>query len=111
LFIVFFFFFSSRRRHTRSKRDRSSDVCSSDLFIYFFFYFSVALVVRGEKSPQLRAFSGLMPCNRLGNGIATGSATGCGFPGFFRKEVPSAPELPKIRPAFFHTRLLNPFPY
>src|SRR6266513_6148893 len=28
-----FFFFSSRRRHTRSKRDWSSDVCSSDLRI------------------------------------------------------------------------------
>src|SRR5699024_4437196 len=28
-FIIFFF--SSRRRHTRSKRDWSSDVCSSDL--------------------------------------------------------------------------------
>src|SRR5699024_12200693 len=28
---VSFFFFSSRRRHTRSKRDWSSDVCSSDL--------------------------------------------------------------------------------
>src|SRR5204862_3463289 len=27
-----FFFFSSRRRHTRSLRDWSSDVCSSDLF-------------------------------------------------------------------------------
>src|SRR5207249_6206630 len=27
-----FFFFSSRRRHTRSKRDWSSDVCSSDLY-------------------------------------------------------------------------------
>src|SRR5699024_12033297 len=27
----FDFFFSSRRRHTRSKRDWSSDVCSSDL--------------------------------------------------------------------------------
>src|SRR5699024_7555121 len=27
------FFFSSRRRHTRSKRDWSSDVCSSDLAI------------------------------------------------------------------------------
>src|SRR6266496_987699 len=26
-----FFFFSSRRRHTRSLRDWSSDVCSSDL--------------------------------------------------------------------------------
>src|SRR5215469_18231848 len=29
--IYFFFFFSSRRRHTRSLRDWSSDVCSSDL--------------------------------------------------------------------------------
>src|SRR5438105_12663568 len=30
-FFFFFFFFSSRRRHTRSTRDWSSDVCSSDL--------------------------------------------------------------------------------
>src|SRR6266496_203036 len=30
MFIIFFFF-SSRRRHTRSLRDWSSDVCSSDL--------------------------------------------------------------------------------
>src|SRR5215469_505522 len=30
-FFAFFFFFSSRRRHTRSLRDWSSDVCSSDL--------------------------------------------------------------------------------
>src|SRR5699024_10681675 len=29
-------FFSSRRRHTRSKRDWSSDVCSSDLFLSLF---------------------------------------------------------------------------
>src|SRR6266536_3524731 len=28
---IFLFFFSSRRRHTRSTRDWSSDVCSSDL--------------------------------------------------------------------------------
>src|SRR5699024_6426652 len=28
---IYRFFFSSRRRHTRSKRDWSSDVCSSDL--------------------------------------------------------------------------------
>src|SRR6185312_14130229 len=28
---MFFLFFSSRRRHTRSDRDWSSDVCSSDL--------------------------------------------------------------------------------
>src|SRR5699024_4434518 len=31
LYIRFLFFFSSRRRHTISKRDWSSDVCSSDL--------------------------------------------------------------------------------
>src|SRR5690349_23121249 len=33
MFIIcwLFFFFSSRRRHTRSLRDWSSDVCSSDL--------------------------------------------------------------------------------
>src|SRR5206468_4807233 len=29
--LLWFFFFSSRRRHTRSDRDWSSDVCSSDL--------------------------------------------------------------------------------
>src|SRR6266536_4818198 len=29
--VFIFFFFSSRRRHTRSTRDWSSDVCSSDL--------------------------------------------------------------------------------
>src|SRR6266496_3604810 len=31
MYLWFFFFFSSRRRHTRSLRDWSSDVCSSDL--------------------------------------------------------------------------------
>src|SRR5216683_3973183 len=31
MLFLFFFFFSSRRRHTRSDRDWSSDVCSSDL--------------------------------------------------------------------------------
>src|SRR5699024_11586937 len=30
-----FIFFSSRRRHTRSKRDWSSDVCSSDLLMHY----------------------------------------------------------------------------
>src|SRR5690349_22910838 len=35
LFVFIFFFFSSRRRHTRSLRDWSSDVCSSDLIDHF----------------------------------------------------------------------------
>src|SRR5699024_12036776 len=34
LFVYSVFFFSSRRRHTRSKRDWSSDVCSSDLDVH-----------------------------------------------------------------------------
>src|SRR6266496_4925529 len=34
--LLSFFFFSSRRRHTRSLRDWSSDVCSSDLVAYRF---------------------------------------------------------------------------
>src|SRR5437868_9804474 len=38
------FFFSSRRRHTRSKRDWSSDVCSSDLV--------EAEARRAERSPD-----------------------------------------------------------
>src|SRR5699024_12107626 len=44
--IMFIFFFSSRRRHTRSKRDWSSDVCSSDL---------VRKIVNLE--PELNSFS------------------------------------------------------
>src|SRR5215469_6329498 len=40
-----FFFFSSRRRHTRSLRDWSSDVCSSDLG-------QVRRALRGSDSKQ-----------------------------------------------------------
>src|SRR5207247_2872289 len=40
-----FFFFSSRRRHTRSTRDWSSDVCSSDLDLV--------------RDPRLRARGGV----------------------------------------------------
>src|SRR5699024_11392622 len=37
-------FFASRRRHTRSKRDWSSDVCSSDL------YYLLALSAKTEQA-------------------------------------------------------------
>src|SRR5699024_11534813 len=46
--IYAFFFFSSRRRHTRSKRDWSSDVCSSDLNARYIQY--VNCVANGEGS-------------------------------------------------------------
>src|SRR2546421_8448797 len=37
IWLIVYSFFSSRRRHTRSDRDLSSDVCSSDLSSFFFF--------------------------------------------------------------------------
>src|SRR5699024_11226282 len=46
---LFSFFFSSRRRHTRSKRDWSSDVCSSDLkktsFSFLFLFLTNFFVI------------------------------------------------------------------
>src|SRR5207247_7088978 len=39
------FFFSSRRRHTRSTRDWSSDVCSSDLVTVEIVMYVVGLVL------------------------------------------------------------------
>src|SRR5699024_12032978 len=45
------FFFSSRRRHTRSKRDWSSDVCSSDLEAETIFNF--ARPGFSEDNPQV----------------------------------------------------------
>src|SRR2546421_964172 len=60
-FRVFFFFFSSRRRHTRSDRDWSSDVCSSDL--------SAAAVPSSATSissaPRRAPKRGLPPTSRL----------------------------------------------
>src|SRR6266403_2227069 len=46
-----FFFFSSRRRHTRSLRDWSSDVCSSDLS-------SVGIVLSPRIAPPPRFEAG-----------------------------------------------------
>src|SRR5699024_11574967 len=83
-----FFLFSSRRRHTRSKRDWSSDVCSSDLAAAFSFEpadsltpwpagISIASPVRGlrpvraarlvrstENQPGIVIFSPLETCER-----------------------------------------------
>src|SRR5438067_6940724 len=47
-FFFFFFFFSSRRRHTRSKRDWSSDVCSSDLVACVAFLGSSSVAGKGQ---------------------------------------------------------------
>src|SRR5699024_12203975 len=46
------FFFSSRRRHTRSKRDWSSDVCSSDLSHEVFEEVHQSIVERAAAFPD-----------------------------------------------------------
>src|SRR6266496_4481497 len=62
---MFFFFFSSRRRHTRSLRDWSSDVCSSDLGRRP--TVAAAGTTRGRCSPRWRSptsSSSSSPCPR-----------------------------------------------
>src|SRR5699024_3453803 len=48
-----FFFFSSRRRHTSSKRDWSSDVCSSDLRDDGGHPLPDVVAARGPRCPRL----------------------------------------------------------
>src|SRR5699024_11799179 len=58
--------FTSRRRHTRSKRDWSSDVCSSDL--------GAAL-----PAPFSAAVAGLKEAGWLAGTISTGQSWGADF--------------------------------
>src|SRR5271167_5066872 len=64
-----FFFFSSRRRHTRSKRDWSSDVCSSDLRYQGR---RVLRPARGEPDRQSDAFSLRSEERRVGKSVDLG---------------------------------------
>src|SRR3989440_1786706 len=50
VWFFFFFFFSSRRRHTRSDRDWSSDVCSSDLACLLCCSYGVAIFDKAEAT-------------------------------------------------------------
>src|SRR5207249_6984600 len=49
------FFFSSRRRHTRSKRDWSSDVCSSDLVGEAWAFFATLVGVAASVGTMVAA--------------------------------------------------------
>src|SRR5699024_12005166 len=66
-----FFFFSSRRRHTRSKRDWSSDVCSSDLGLAVGIDYSLFIIHRHRR--QLKEGYELTESIGLANGTS-GSA-------------------------------------
>src|SRR5699024_11271528 len=54
------FFFSSRRRHTRSKRDWSSDVCSSDLAVEVGDVQQLLEVVGGDVALLLETLQALL---------------------------------------------------
>src|SRR6266536_4784961 len=60
-----FFFFSSRRRHTRSTRDWSSDVCSSDLS---------QRPARSSRCIEERAGAVVRLLRRIGRGAAPSGA-------------------------------------
>src|SRR5207249_6904081 len=53
------FFFSSRRRHTRSKRDWSSDVCSSDLAMAI----KIDAVFTSNLSLRVQENTAIIPCS------------------------------------------------
>src|SRR5699024_12005783 len=52
------FFISSRRRHTRSKRDWSSDVCSSDLVDRVF----TAQISAEDRARRIRGWNKAVRC-------------------------------------------------
>src|SRR5699024_11583516 len=68
------FFFSSRRRHTSSKRDWSSDVCSSDLVLRVRVQRAVhalaGILERGEvdDARHLMVDEGFPQCSRVEDG-------------------------------------------
>src|SRR5699024_11429066 len=60
--MLFIAFFSSRRRHTRSKRDWSSDVCSSDLAVVA--DQEVDLTDDDEENPSTDIFAQQSACEK-----------------------------------------------
>src|SRR5699024_12074166 len=66
-----------RRRYTRSKRDCSSDVCSSDLEWLATLFFAAAIIISGYK-PMRSAYyavkSGSLDMNVLMSAAAIGAA-------------------------------------
>src|SRR5699024_11539706 len=64
--VCFVFFFSSRRRHTRSKRDWSSDVCSSDLCWSWLSRASSSPAWASSRSNFLSSWANLLSYSSLG---------------------------------------------
>src|SRR2546428_6165371 len=74
-----FFFFSSRRRHTRSDRDWSSDVCSSDLWLNSTY----------QGVITARACASVKVCAEAITGIVTTAAVATSWASLFIASSPS----------------------
>src|SRR5690349_21344546 len=85
---IFFFFFSSRRRHTRSLRDWSSDVCSSDLLTNIPNLYAI-----GECDYQYHGANRL-GANSLLSCIFSGLITAPGIETLLKSTKKAAAELP-----------------
>src|SRR2546421_9316715 len=73
--IPIFFFFSSRRRHTRSDRDWSSDVCSSDLLPDYVIFGQPVTLTFTVRQHGVTRLSGLKPSIEARSGDVTTTAS------------------------------------
>src|SRR5699024_11567866 len=85
------FFFSSRRRHTRSKRDWSSDVCSSDLRLLN----PATSLAYCVSIPWLRSSRTWRACSPLPQETMPPSPEVMFLVGY-RENIPDCPKVPKI---------------
>src|SRR5699024_11229047 len=93
LFIIHFFF-SSRRRHTRSKRDWSSDVCSSDLLIEGGFMDSRIDITAMRRNDMLAAQG-----RAVAEGVVQYYGLKKGSGGTVSTPAPSKPSKPSRKPS------------
>src|SRR5438105_4279878 len=70
-YCLLYFFFSSRRRHTRSTRDWSSDVCSSDLETTAFAIAMASGILTRVPPPTRKGTTTTSACERYGRTSGT----------------------------------------
>src|SRR6267378_5716461 len=93
--VRFFFFFSSRRRHTRSLRDWSSDVCSSDLRGMVGREKCGLMPIRGHSGVQGGAEMGAVPSG-YGLGFSVNDANADRFSELWGFRPPTTPGMTAV---------------
>src|SRR5207249_8030206 len=95
------FFFSSRRRHTRSKRDWSSDVCSSDLALPNASFIGFTGTPIEQTDANTRAvFGDYISIYDIQRAVVDGSTVPIYYESRLAKLELRASERPKIDPEF-----------